>query len=434
MPENRRLRFWFVIFCVVAAFDFRGQQAGGAIQVALSAVTTLAFVIIVIAPHRRRFDYPVLRRVALIWWVSIVASIPVALWRSVPKGHYGHTLIPELLFGESLIVALILIGQDKRNIRFIYDGLFYSAFISSCVTFLNGALAFDLTLDTVRYQIASPLLPILFTFALGRLLFEGPSAGWKNFAGMGWAIVIMFLSVTRTFIVQIAGTLVLVMFALIFPPSWIGQSVQRRTRRNLVAIAVLGALVGVGVTLAFPTILERWTSRNQNIGSQDPTGLARIAEASGEISIMQHDPSIMVFGAGVGADHKWNDVYVAGVAALEEMNYDDMVYAPAHIAWVSGFFMHGLLLGWAFPVVLFIGLWQGNRRSSPYIARLAGITIIAVIMIATFGNPFMDRSGGLGIGLLVALSLAAPRPLEAEEPNALRKRQNIDLRSSTRSV
>ena len=69
------------------------------------------------------------------------------------------------------------------------------------------------------------------------------------------------------------------------------------------------------------------------------------------------------------------------------------------------FYASGLLFGWIFPFVFLVAIWKGNSRTSPYIARMAAVGVVAVFVTSSFGNMLGDRVGGIGVGLLIALSL-----------------------------
>jgi len=62
-------------------------------------------------------------------------------------------------------------------------------------------------------------------------------------------------------------------------------------------------------------------------------------------------------------------------------------------------------MGWVYLFVFLIAIWKGNSPHTPYIARMAGIAVIAVFVTSTLGNMLGDRSGGIGMGFLIALSL-----------------------------
>lgn len=398
-------RVLFLLYCTAAALDFHSQEQGGtAWQIAVSIVSTVAFTLFVINARRPLHKLRSLTRITWLWWIYIATTPCIAYWRGVPAGHYIRILLPTVLLGESLIIGLLLLSQSEQNARLIFRGLFYAAAVSSVVYLVRG-LSMGLALLEVRYYILSPLLIVLFSFSLCRLLFEGAKAGIINVVGLVGSLIIMFLSVTRTYFAGIGIILLFLAYAWLRPPVWINARVRYRLRKNLLGVAAVLVILATIVFAVFPAVLAHWSERSSTLGTQDPTALTRIAEAAGEIEVMKSDKSHLLFGSGVGAEHK-NDVhYLIGVHALLGEDYAAYTFSPGHIGWVYQFFTSGLLLGWVLPFLFLFAIWKGNQRGAPYVARLAAIAVAAALAITTLGNMLGDRGAGLGLGLLIALAI-----------------------------
>jgi hypothetical protein len=403
---NSRL---FVLYCTAAACDFRAREQGGtAWQIAMSIISTVAFAMFVINARRPKRQLPSLRRITWLWWIYIATTPFIASWRGVPVGHYLRILLPTLLMGESLIMGLLLLGESDDNARLIFRGLFYASAISSVVYLVRG-LTMGLALQNVRYFILSPLLIVLFSFALCRLLFEGSKAGIINVVALTGSVMIMFLSVTRTYFLGTGAILLLIAYALLRPPVWLNQRVRYRLKRNLIGVAGVLAVLSIAVFMVFPNVITHWSERSSSLGTKDPTALIRIAEAAGEIEVMKKDMGHLLFGSGIGADHRNDTRFLIGVSALAGEDYAAYTFNPGHIGWVYQFFTAGLLLGWVLPFIFLYSIWKGSSHDAPYIARLAAIAVAAVLAITTLGNMLGDRGAGLGLGLLIALSLYGER-------------------------
>ncbi len=398
-------RVFFVLYCTAAALDFHSQEQGGTNwQIAVSLVSTIAFALFVINARRTAKKFRSLTRITWLWWVYLASTPCIAYWRGVPIGHYLRILLPSLFLGESLIIGLLLLSDSAQNARLIFRGLFYASAVSAVVYLVRG-LSMGLELLDVRYYILSPLLIVLFSFSLCRLLFEGPRAGIINVLGLGGSLMIIFLSVTRTFFAGIGVVLLFLVLAWLRPPVWVTTRVRHRLRINLLGIGVVLTVLAATVFTVFPAVLEHWSERSSTLGTKDPTALTRIAEAAGEIAVIRSDKSHLLFGSGIGADHK-NDVrYLIGVQALVGEDYSSYTFSPGHIGWVYQFFTSGLLFGWVLPFVFLFAIWKANHRGAPYIARLAGIALVAALAITTLGNMLGDRGAGVGLGLLIALAL-----------------------------
>ncbi|MDE3187666.1 MAG: hypothetical protein KGM96_09115 [Acidobacteriota bacterium] len=399
----------FLLYCTAAAADFHSYKQGGTPwQVAVSLISTVAFVAFVFNARRPGAQLRSLQRVTWLWWIYIATTPFIAYWRDVPAGHYLRILLPTLLMGESLIMGLLLLSESEENARLIFRGLFYASAVSSIVYLVRG-LTMGLGLQNVRYYILSPLLIILFSFALCRLLFEGARAGIVNVVALTGGVIVIFLSVTRTYFAGIGVILLLLAYVLLRPPAWLNQRVRNRLKKNLLGVTSVLALLAAVVFVAFPGVVTHWSQRNASLGAQDPTALTRIAEAAGELQVMKKDKSHLLFGSGIGAEHKNDMRYLIGVSALAGEDYAAYTFSPGHIGWVYQFFTSGLLMGWVLPFIFLFAIWKGNAHGAPYIARLAAIAVAAALAITTLGNMLGDRGAGLGLGLLIALSLHGER-------------------------
>ena len=397
-------RSLFMLYCVDAAFDFPSKQdSGNEIQVTLSVFSLLAFALFALNARRTNSSLNLLRRVAWMWWLYLATTPVIAFLRGYQFSHYLRIALPEVLMGTSLMMGYILLSESKENATLIFKGLFYSSVLSSIVHLIHG-FSMGLSLEQVRYYIASPLLIVMVSFALYRLLFEGARSGAFNLFALGGGLLIIFLSVTRTYFVSIASILLTVGLILFRPPSWLKRRLQRRIFWNLLLVSLVLAVLVAVVVVAFPGVLAHWTARSSTLGIQDPTALTRIAEAAGEIEAMRADPSHLFLGSGIGSEHELDERYLIGVSEVAH-DVDETSYTPGHIAWVYQFYASGLLFGWVFPFVFLIAIWKGNSSTSPYIARMAGVGVVAVFVTSSFGNMLGDRAGGIGVGLLIALSL-----------------------------
>ena len=122
-----------------------------------------------------------------------------------------------------------------------------------------------------------------------RALFEGARSGLFNLLALGGGLLIIFLSVTRTFFVSLAAILFAIGLILLRPPQWLKRRLRRRIFWNLLLIAVVLAVLIAVVVVAFPSVLEHWSARSADLGTQDPTALTRIAEAAGKIEAVNAD-------------------------------------------------------------------------------------------------------------------------------------------------
>lgn len=416
-------RALFALYCVDAAFDFRSKlEAGNGIQVVLAVFSCLAFTLFALNARETKNSLPRLRRVAWTWWVYLATTPVIAYMRGVPAAHFLRIVLPLILMGTSLMMGYILLNESKANAPLIFKGLFYSSLCSGIVHLIQG-VSTGRGLDDVRYYIASPLLILMVSFTLYRLLIEGLKSGLLNLIALVSGMLIIFFSVTRTYLVSLGAIVLAIGLILFRPPKWLKGDRRREVFRNLVLISLVLGTLSVVIVVVFPSVIQHWSARSSSLGTHDPTALTRIAEAAGELEAMTVDASHLLLGSGIGSEHKFDERYLIGVAEVAHEG-EESNYAPGHIGWVYQFYVSGLLLGWVYPFILIVAIWKGNSPSSPYLARLAGVALIAVFVTSFFGNVLGDRAGGIAVGLLMALSLYG-----AESPVKVRGVRRISGRN-----
>jgi|GEM_PF-4004228 len=422
----------FVFFCSVTSVDFKSLTAGSgsAFQIALGILTTFTFILFVINAARPKYRSKVLSSVTWLWWVFLISTPFVAVYRNVPMAHFVRTVLPQFMMGESLAMCLILFGQDERNKDFVFKCLFYASAVSAVVNAVNG-FSSGKSIDVIRYFILSPVLTVNFGMALCRLLVEGRKAGVINIMSLLGGLVLLYLSQTRSYIGVIGAILLGIMIMLLRPPTWLSRRVRNNVWKNLTVAAVMLVVASVSVIIIFPTVLTGWQSRTSTLGSQDPTALTRIAEAAGEIEAMEADLDHLVIGSGFGSDHIYDATFLIGVPADDrEAGRNEPTDYPGHIVWPYQFYAAGLLFGWAVPLIIAITIWCGYSRFSSYTSRIATIVLGGVLIQMSFGNILGDRSGGMTLGLLIALALHKT-PLEKRQEQLYKSSRKL-VRNKTR--
>jgi hypothetical protein len=401
-------RALFIVFCGAAAFDFRSDLgASSTVQMCLGIMACIAFGLLMMNTRRPPRDLPLLRRMTWLWWIYLASSMMVAILRGVAPLHYLRTIFPYLLLGEGMIIGYFLLAEREENAARMFRVLFYTAAISSIVFLIKG-FSTGRPMEELRYLIISPLLTVLFAFATFRLIFEGVKAGWMNYGALALAMGIMFLSVSRTFILCLLAIIVAVIYSVVRPPAWLGSRLRRSILVQMLRGAIIVPLLAVGLFFVFPNILGRWTDRSSIVGTQDPTALTRIAEAAWELEAMTSDASHFVLGSGIGSDHGNDPRFLLGVVEAKEEASAAHVYFPGHIVWPYELFASGIVMGWVLLVMFLVAIWRGCSRQSSYISRMAAIAVLAVLVESTLGNILFYRGGGIGLGLLFALCLYGP--------------------------
>ncbi|KAA6455599.1 hypothetical protein DYQ86_27495 [Acidobacteria bacterium AB60] len=397
-------RILFGLYCLDAAVDFHSsEEAGNTYQVVMGSLSCLAFILFALNARRTKAALPRLRRVTWLWWIYLASTPLVAYMRAYGYMHYLRVALPQFLMGTSLIMGYILLNESRKNSVLIFKGLFYCSLISTVIHLIQG-LTSGYSVENLRYFIASPLLIIMVSFSLYRLIFEGARSGLLNLTALTSGLGIVCFTVTRTFYASLASILLSIAVVLIRPPAWLKRRMRRRTVWNLLLFSAILGLLGAAMVITFPDVLSHWSERSSTLGTRDATTLIRISEAAGEIETMESDTSHLLLGSGLGSEHKYDERFLIGVSEAKE-EAAGVNYSPGHVGWIYQFYASGLLLGWVFLFVFAFSIWKGNSPRASYVGRMAGIALIAVFVTSTFGNMLGERSGGLVVGFLIALAL-----------------------------
>jgi hypothetical protein len=407
--QSRRYKLLFWIYCLSSALDFKGQ-GGGAFQVLLFSASSISFACFLIGPSEKTpQSRPTLRNVSSLWWLYLLISFVVAVSWNYSITNYGRALLPTLLMGESLYIGQRLLRRDPANVQLLIRGIYFASIVSSIVYIVNGFVFVGLTIETARYYIASPLLVPLFGLSLWPLVIGGFRSNNIRAITLLYALLVMFLSVTRTYLVAMGCVILCFAPMLVLSPAWFTRRVRSGAGRSVGILGISLVVFATSTLVLFPSVGDSWRLRTSVIGSGDATGLARIAQASGEISQMRSSIARTIFGSGIGSNYRMDENYLKGIPAFEGANLTEEDFEPAHIIWVYQLYATGLLMGWVLPFIFLIVLWTGLRKRSSYPVFMATSIIAGLIAVSTFGNVLGDRSGGAVLGLLIVIALGDVR-------------------------
>lgn len=404
-PSNH-LYFW--AFCIASGLDFRSKTAGGTIQLVLFIVSTLAFTVVLLTARRPDLtNVRLLYRVTFSWWLYLLVSLPVALYWSVSPMNYFKAVVPSLLMGESLILGLLMIAALPANVEVIMEATYWACLISSVVFFVNGLFFLGYNLNDARFRITSPLLTSLVAISLWRYCWRKDGRQLLYLLSFGFALIVMYFSVTRTYIIAVACALLTFVPVHFLKRPWYSRELRRTTAKRLGGLSVVLVALVAGVLLAFPSTASNWVGRTSTIGETDPTALSRLAESAGELEQMQTSATRFLIGSGIGSDHSIDNVYLKGVAAWAgDDTINDAIWEPGHVLWPYQFYATGIFLGFLLPGILLLALWKGVAARDTYLPFVAASAIAGIFAESTFGNILGARSGGTMLGLLLAVALS----------------------------
>jgi len=157
------------IFILSLVGDFKGPEGGLPIQFAMAAVGAIAFFLLALIKKVRLPSSGVAAFVLWGWMAFLITGSIGAVLDQVPLARYGRTIFPFILFIQGFLV-MWWAGRGPRQSAQLVRALLLGASISFIATILWGFYWSGLDIFTIRYQILSPLLPMLLSISLVDLL------------------------------------------------------------------------------------------------------------------------------------------------------------------------------------------------------------------------------------------------------------------------
>jgi hypothetical protein len=308
----------------------------------------------------------------------------------------------------ALAVHSIKGDVEKRNAIVI---ILATGFIAAAVKFAFGFYYYDLDRENVRYQIISGSIPLICAYGFAGILSRG-----RRFALLAilLAVVIVFISVTRTYIIVFGVSALICLYSY--------SNTSSRLFGSLVLV-IAGSILMVTLTEVFPDILGRWSYRLlSSEHSFDLSAAYRLAEAQYQLQRLWSDLAGLLFGfghaaeTGLAGDNVRYIVSELGRRAIEDyhhLGYGDNFY-------VGLLYVGGLVAGLPVLVALFRLLWKGlrharSRSMSPLdqfiliwgVSAFAGYLAYGVLA-GSFGDRSISFFFGVSAGLVLLGLRSAP--------------------------
>lgn len=401
------------VYLALLIFDFRRAEGDSSSLVVVLGLGHLGLGVLLLVQAGK------ISRRSIQWMVPMMlfalASAVTGILREQPVYSVLSHLVPLLIF----IVAVLVVSNLHNKVgRLLLPSIAFFALLSTAWKLGFGFTYTGLDLETIRYQIISGALPLLFAYGTTGLLVERRK--WTAIA-IGLSILVVVLSVTRTYIVVFAVTTCAAILAM--PLSALGKA----TRRGLI-LAFLGVAALIVVGLVFPEAIERWTSRmgsSERFGF-DLTGATRLAEAAYQFQKMGEDTLGLFFGFGQGTETRFGGSAAQLVqSVLGNRTFEWRGHGYGHISYVGLVYVGGLVFG--LPVIgVFILLlsrailisrqaWQKMTVETRF-TTIWGISSYAgYLSYGAFGAPWGDRTFSLYFGISVALILLGLRQIKTEK-------------------
>jgi len=407
------------LFVLSFSVDFKGPEGGTPAQYAMAATNTIAFLLLTL---RFRLAPPKSRLSAFVTWgwsSFLIAGCVGAAFGAVPFDRFIRTIYPFVLFIESFLVAYLL-SRFKEGLSYLTSTMILAAFISLCFTVYWGFNFSGRKLETIRYQILSPITPfIIVVSGVDLLVFQCKRL--RAVMLMLLSAAVIGLSVTRGMILSVAMAILPVMAILLWNWLRLGKiSVPRYAIRAFGwGVLIAGAVLLSGTALA-PIAVDRWIRRNLGL-ARGVTLITRYAAVIGQWEQISEKPIAWIFGRGFGQTYYYHEGFYPIVLPYvsPEMFAAGMWY-PGEFMWVTPIYYGGFIFGFIANAVLLAGAFSGLRllaalhRSQNWrypANRSIWIGVLGYFSILGLGftaNPFISRLSaqflGLTLGLVVAMS------------------------------
>ena len=405
-----------VLFILSYALDFRGSEGGSAVQYLMAGLNTTAFLLLA-ASHsvtlpRRGFVAFVLWS----WLAFLVTGSVGAAISAVPLGQYIRVVYPFTLFLAGFLTALWT-AKSLRGAEIVVSAMLAAAVVSLFFTLWWGFSFTGKGADTIRYEILSPLIPLLVVVA-GYDLFFARKQQLRAVVLLSLALGVIVLSVTRSAVLVIGFVTGAVLLAAL------ATSVRSaRVPRPLLRAMMLGisvTVVGLAlVLLLYPETAGRWEHRALD-ATRNVTFWTRVAAVVGQFQALAANPSSWFVGQGFGASYPWPVAEFPWILPFLREGAGEPVWFPGEFMWMPFLFYGGVVCGPVVAIALVVGVArsfralklllavQAWRISEARPAWIGAMGYLAFVGAGFTANPFISRLPALFMGLCLGLALAQP--------------------------
>ncbi len=399
-------------------FDFRGDGEGGPsviqyIFLAISVLGGLGVILSGLALSRGQIDTGSrFGKRVLVIAVAFCAWAPIALVASSDTAHkdFISVILPYALYAQSILAVLIALQNGVQERLIIRTIIIVSAI--SCGWRLVYAVTFGgIELENARWEILSPSLP----FILGSSVAAIYSKTHRRLAliGISYFLSIVFLSITRGYIISLATVLIATLVTAhgrgsqIFAPIVFGRVLLLLSALFLsLTILIFTLPSGVG---------ERWTGRlsGERLDSgEEITLLYRLAQFKGQYDELTSSKLTLLAGKGFGAQFVFDEVLLSGLSFI---GTDEVIESTngADSTWSYPVFAHGIIMGPLFLVSFLFTVIHALRTarlskhagSAAFPALFSCFSLVALLGVSLTSNIFNERLGGILVGAVVAIAI-----------------------------
>lgn len=416
---HRIEKFYIYLYLLPFAFDFKGAEEGGAfIQFFLLGIVLLSGAILLfnlfkISPIRKLPKS--IAVISYLWGGFLISSIFTAVYNEVPLGNYIRIILPYFLTGLSLLIVIQMYLKG-RNLGFLLTPILCTLCISVVWTAVYAIFILKIPLESMRFQILSPLLITLVGYALAQTL-EMRKASKFTITIFSVSTVLIVISVTRSTIISIVF---MILFVIMSAPLNQRKQLFKKFIANLKPLILVLIISIPAISLFRENSYNEWRERlfaQQEALGVDVTTITRLAEYSGQMELLFESYETALLGRGVGSVYVWDSDYFNIISMVIDINLlsNQTYWANGHSLWVYSIYSGGLLFGWLVPFCAIYSLFISYKTirkkfTNNQFENNTTIVFFCLINVAIFSatftaNPLGVRLVGLMYGLGIGLSI-----------------------------
>ena len=382
-------------------FDFRAESAGAglAVQGAFLAVYFYGAMRFFILREGAKLYVPGLAPV--VYCVSLFVAVGVA--RAVVQGLDVYATFRQALSAIMYLISVVttawmIIHADLRSLRanFAKLALGYGVMAAVVVQLFGGGV----DISTARFEIIGGSVFSMIAYAPMYVLFDIYKIEITNIAV---SFILIFISVTRSYPLVIAGQ-----FLAIFPALW------RFFSARLVLAGSVALVLFMSFAFASNLGFERWNERlfgARDSSGQDYTASTRLSEDQFLIDHFLESPTTIAFGNGISHETTWVNPREVGGGEEHGTGYGHNQYLSLlYIAGIIGGLPLLLLsfqqsfLALRTTFTLCKGSW-GPGNNLEFLTLWGAIIVVGYTVYnfgaAAFGSRGMAIWYGVGTGLML---------------------------------
>lgn len=415
---SRYQRILITVFIVSFALDFKGSVGGSMLQYFMAGLNITAFFLLATT---YRFVVPKRGLGAFVYWSWIAFLLTGTLGtfaNDTPFERYIRIIYPFMLFLQGFLVAW-WVARRPNEASMMVSVMMVTTIVSLLFTAWWGFYFTGESLDQIRYQILSPLIPLALITAGCDLVFLRQGR-LRPIVLLSVAMGLIVISVTRGPLLII----LLVVAVTLLAAFWNALRTGRLSRAVMKA-AVIGAIAFGGsltvIIFLSPEAVVRWMTRTGGkVGLI--TFWTRVAAVVGQFEALTASPFGWLTGQGFGSSYPWPFSEFPWISPFLGPDVTGAsAWFPGEFMWMPFLFYGGFIIGaiaamvllrgalYAFQVLIILLRGQLWRRPQLRPLWIGVLGYFAFLGMGFTANPFILRLSAEFMGLCLGLVVAQGR-------------------------